>query len=69
MESKFSAVIVREGNWFVAHCPELGVSSQGKTRQSALKNLKEAAELYLEQDPIGLPEKREVREFKVRVHA
>ena len=65
MESKFSAVIVREGNWFVAHCPELGVSSQGKTRQSALKNLKEAAELYLEQDPIGLPEKNCGKEFRI----
>jgi len=30
-------------------------------------NLKEAVELYLEEDPIGLPEKREVVEFKAKV--
>ncbi len=69
MEQKFSAVITKEGKWFVSYCPELGVSSQGKTRESALKNLKEAVELYLECDPIGVPEKREVFEFKAKVLA
>lgn len=67
MERKFSAVITKEGKWFVSHCPELGVASQGKTKKSALKNLKEAVELYLEKDPLGLPEKREVLEFKAKV--
>lgn len=69
MEQKFSAVIAKEGKWFVSYCPEIGVSSQGKTRESALKNLKEAVELFLECDPIGLPEKREVLEFKAKVLA
>lgn len=69
MERKFSAIILKEAGWFVSHCPELGVSSQGKTKKSALKNLKEAVELYLESDPIGLPEKREVIEFKAKVLA
>lgn len=69
MEKKFSAIITKEGKWFVSFCPELGVASEGKTKQSALKNLKEAVELYLEDDPIGLPTKREVVEFKARVKA
>ena len=53
MEKKFSAVLTKEEKWFVSYCPELGVPSQGTTRNSALKNLKEAVELYLEEDPIG----------------
>jgi len=69
MERKFSAVLTKEGKWFVSYCPELGVSSQGTTRKSALKNLKEAVELFLEEDPIGLPSKREVVEFKAKVMA
>jgi len=69
MEKRFSAVITREGRWFVSYCPELGVSSQGTTKKSALNNLKEAVELYLEEDPIGLPEKRDICEFKVKVMA
>ena len=69
MERKFSAVIAKEGRWYVSHCPELGVSSQGRTKKSALNNLREAVELYLEEDPIGLPGKREVIEFKAKVAA
>lgn len=69
MEKKFSAVITQEGKWFVSFCPELGVASQAKTRQGALKNLKEAVELYLEDDPIGIPNKRKILEFKAKVKA
>ena len=69
MEKKFSAVITKEGKWFVSYCPELGISSQGKTKKSAIDNLKEATELYLENDPIGLPKKREVTEFRVMARA
>lgn len=44
---KLSAVVEKEDDWFVSHCLELGVSSQGKTIDWALKNLKEACQLYL----------------------
>ena len=67
MEKKFSAIITKEGKWFVSYCPELGVSSQGRTRNTALGNLKEAVELYLECDPVGIPEKREFVEFRAKV--
>jgi len=43
-----SAVIEKEESLYVAHCVELQVTSQGKTIEEALENLKEAAELYLE---------------------
>ena len=48
MSKRFTAVINREGEWFVAHCVELGVVSQGKSIEEAQANLKEAVELYLE---------------------
>jgi predicted RNase H-like HicB family nuclease len=48
MVSKLTAIIVKEENWYVAHCMELGVVSQGKTIEDAQGNLREAVELYLE---------------------
>ncbi len=48
MTKKFTALITKEENWYVAHCVELAVVSQGKTIEEAQKNLKEAVELYLE---------------------
>jgi len=48
MSKKFTAVITKEGKWYVAHCVELGVVSQGETIEEAQVNLKEAVELYLE---------------------
>ena len=48
MPVKFTAVITKEDKWYVAHCVELGVVSQGKTIEKAQANLKEAVELYIE---------------------
>ena len=48
MSRKFTAVIVKEKKWYVSHCVELGVVSQGRTIKQAQANLKEAVELYLE---------------------
>ena len=48
MSKKFTAIITREGKWYVAHCLELGVVSQGRTIEKSRKNLKEAVELYIE---------------------
>jgi predicted RNase H-like HicB family nuclease len=54
MTYRFSALITQEDEWYVARCPELGVTSQGKDVESARANLREAIELYLE--TWGLPE-------------
>ena len=43
-----TAVIRREGNIYVALCPETGTASQGNSIPEALNNLKEATELHLE---------------------
>jgi predicted RNase H-like HicB family nuclease len=45
---EFTAVIRKEGKWFVAQCIELDVASQGRTEKAALKNLQEALELHFE---------------------
>lgn len=40
-----------ESGGFVAHCPSLkSCWSQGRTREEALQNIREAIELYLEPD-------------------
>lgn len=36
---------------FVAHCPSLGIASQGKDMDEAMANIKEAVELYLKEQP------------------
>lgn len=48
----FTAVLNKEEDMFVAQCPEVGTTSQGKTIEEAIANLKEATELYLEEFPI-----------------
>jgi predicted RNase H-like HicB family nuclease len=50
----FTAVIRKGDKQYVALCPELDVVSQGRTVEEALKNLREAVELYIEE--MGLPE-------------
>jgi predicted RNase H-like HicB family nuclease len=44
----FTALIEREGDGYVALCPELDVASQGRTIEEARHNLAEAVELFLE---------------------
>ena len=44
----FTAVLHKEGDGWVALCPELDVASQGDTVEQAKSNLREAVELFLE---------------------
>ncbi|MFL6263118.1 MAG: type II toxin-antitoxin system HicB family antitoxin [Thermoanaerobaculia bacterium] len=51
-------VVLQQGEdgYFVAHSPSLkSCWSQGKTREEALRNLREAIELYLEPTEPFLP--------------
>jgi len=45
---KLTAVFEREGDVYVALCPEIDVASQGTTIGEARVNLREAVELFLE---------------------
>ncbi len=56
MMKTLSAVIHKEGDWYVSLCPELDVASQGKTIEEAISNLKEAVSLYLEDEDVKLPD-------------
>ena len=57
---EFSAVVRREDGFYVALCPELDVASQGKSVEEALANLKEALELYLENEDFEKFSKAEI---------
>ena len=48
----FTALLEKEEDMYVASCPETGTVSQGYTIEEAIKNLKEATKLYLEEFPI-----------------
>ncbi len=45
---QFTAIIEREGDGYVALCPELDIASQGDTVEEARENLTEALELFFE---------------------
>ena len=47
---KIQCIIYQDGDQFVAHCLNTGGASQGDTYDEAVKNIKEAVELYLEDD-------------------
>jgi predicted RNase H-like HicB family nuclease len=57
MERKWRVVLEQDsetGDW-AAWCPELpGCTSAGVTEKEALAGMREAIELYLEQDPLDL---------------
>ncbi|HTY22386.1 MAG TPA: type II toxin-antitoxin system HicB family antitoxin [Desulfomonilaceae bacterium] len=48
MRRQLTAIIEREGEGYVALCPELDMASQGDTIQQARENLREALELFFE---------------------
>lgn len=47
-QRRFTAVVEREGDMYVALCPQLDVVSQGATVEEARDNLREAVGLFLE---------------------
>ena len=49
MHNEFTAIVERDGKWFVAYCPEVpGANGQGRTKAACLKNLAQAIQLSLE---------------------
>lgn len=62
-------IIWKEGKYYVAQCLNVDISSFGKTKNEALKNLNEALELYFEDSKIiKLPkvERPEIFSSKVK---
>jgi len=52
MSRLFTVTVTREDDWFVAKCLENSVASQGKTIDEAMSNLREAVELFFEDEPL-----------------
>lgn len=60
MHNEFNAIIEKDGDWFIAYCPEIpGANGQGRTKEECLKSLSDAIHLILEdrlQDALrGIP--------------
>jgi predicted RNase H-like HicB family nuclease len=48
MRNEFTAVLERDGKWFIAYSPEIpGANGQGKSKQEGLESLSEAIALIL----------------------
>ena len=49
MRNEFTAVIERDGHWYIAYCPEIpGANGQGRTKAEARRSLAEAIALILD---------------------
>jgi len=49
MRNEFTAVVERDGPWYVSYCAEVpGANGQGRTREECLQNLREAIAPILE---------------------
>lgn len=49
MRNEFTAVIEKDGDWYVAYCLEVpGANGQGKTVEESKRNLSDAVALILE---------------------
>jgi predicted RNase H-like HicB family nuclease len=48
MRNEFTAIVERDGKWFVAYCPEVpGANGQGRTKAAARKSFAAAIALIL----------------------
>ena len=48
MRNEFTAIVERDGDLFIAYCPEVpGANGQGPTKEAALANLGDAIALIL----------------------
>ena len=49
MHNEFTAIFERDGDWFVAYCPEIpGANGQGRTKEEARTSLAAAISLILD---------------------
>ena len=66
----YTAIVEKEGDGYVALCPELDVASQGGTVEEATANLREAVDLFLETaDPTEIARRSHPEVFITRFEA
>jgi predicted RNase H-like HicB family nuclease len=59
-----------ENGFFAAHCPSLkSCWSQGRTREEALTNIREAIDLYLEPSPMDITDSTAPASSTLAVHS
>lgn len=65
---QLTGIIEREGEGYVALCPEVDIASQGATIEEARRNLVEALELFFETaDPTEVRERLHDEVFVTRL--
>jgi len=65
---QFTAIIEREGDGYVALCPELDIASQGDCVEEAKNNLIEAVQLFFEvADPSEIQNRLHTEVFVTRL--
>jgi predicted RNase H-like HicB family nuclease len=69
MLSRFTAIIERDGKWYVGYCPEVpGANGQGRTTKKCKESLSEAISVILEdrrKDAFKIVPKEAIRETVV----
>lgn len=67
MSIKYNVIIQKEDNWYVAKCIDNNVASQGKTIEEAMGNLKEALELYIQNEEPKQPKEIFITTLEVAI--
>lgn len=67
MSIKYNVIIQKEENWYVSKCIDNNIASQGKTIEEALENLKEALELYAQNEKPEQPKEVFITTLEVAV--
>lgn len=65
MALHLTAAVTHEDGWYVARCLDVEVTSQGESVEEALDSLREASELYFEDQPV--PEVHDVMTAPIRL--
>lgn len=67
MSIRYNVIVQKEENWYVAKCLDNNVASQGKTIEEAMKNLKEAIELYVQNEEPTKPKEIFITTLEVAI--
>lgn len=67
MSIRYNVIVQKEENWYVAKCIDNNIASQGKTIEESIQNLKEAIELYYENEEPTIPKETYVTTLEVAI--
>ena len=67
MNIRYNVIVQSEENWYVAKCLDNNIASQGKTIEEALENLREALELYSQNEEVTFPKQMLITTLEVAI--